>query len=549
MSIDTAITTAVIANILMVITYAYLYIQYRHGYFAKWTIAWLLHGLRMAFSETIYIHQSSKLVVVGYIVISFIYSLLVISGTTEFVGKKLSKIWTGTGMFLTVIICFAAIIDIPQYIYMIPGVLFIGSVYIATGIVIRGINIKGIGKTLTSWGFILVGLHLFDMPFLLHINWIAPWGYLLDGVLRFFVAIGIIFVYYEKTRNELDKQRIYYKLLTENATDVIYRYRIIGGHQGFEYISPAIKQLIGYESDDIKSIKDILNIVHHEDRRKINEIIRVMSNNDGFVSFRLRHKNGELVWAEQKASLFFDPDGRPATVDGIVRDVTKRVLLEQDVARLDRLNIAGQMAASLAHEVRNPLTTVQGYLQLMGSRPEFQSFKDQFFMLLNELDRTNGIITEYLSLSKDKLLDIKRRSLNDIVLALHALIQADAVVSKVEVRLKLAKIPELFLDDKEIKQLLLNLTRNAIEAMPAGGLLEIETGAGGGEVFLSVRDQGPGMSQEILQNLGKPFITTKEGGTGLGLAICYRIAGRHNAKLNIETGQTGTMISIRFRKH
>jgi len=547
MSIETAVTTNMIATFLMVFAYAYLYLQYRHKYLAKWVLAWVLHAIRIFFLERPFIAQSSEYATILYLGFSFAYSLLLVEGAVEFAGKRISKLLLMAGVVAVFFSIGGVLIGANFHFYGLPAVIFIGITYIYTGFIFRDIGVRGLGNSLTAGAFILLGIHTLDMPFLLPIKWFAPWGYLMDALLRCLVAFGIIFIYFEKVRNDLANQEKYYRLLTENATDVIYRYRLTGA-MGFEYISPAVKMLTGYEAGDLKSIRDVLRIIHPEDRRKIKGIIRTLSNNDGFVSFRLRQKTGDFVWAEQKSSLFFDPEGRPSTVDGIVRDVTKRVLLEQDVARLDRLNIAGQMAANLAHEVRNPLTTVRGYLQLMGSRQEFHHFKDQFFMLLGELDRTNGIITEYLSLSKDKLVDIRRRSLNDIIQALYPLIQTDAVVSKIEVRLSLAKTPELYLDDKEIKQLLLNLTRNAIEAMPDGGLLEIATSSAGGEVILTVSDQGSGIPQVILQNLGKPFLTTKGGGTGLGMAICYRIAGRHNAKLDIETGQAGTTISIRFRK-
>jgi len=544
MSLDTAIMTNIIATFLMVFAYSYLYLQYRHAYLAKWAAAFIILAFRQLFLDSLLFKSPLSGLIVTCLLLSSIYSLLLVSGTVDFAGRRLSRWWFAAAFIVFIDSSAAAFDHLPFQLCALFEVIFIGAAYIATGWMFWNADIRGAGKYLTGGAFILLGIHNFDMLLLFPVVWFAPLGFLIEGLLKFVVAFGIILVFFEKAKNELEK---YYQLLAENTVDVVYRYKFTEP-AGFEYISPAVKQLTGYEAGDFKSIRDILHVIHPEDRRRISELFGVLSNTGGYVSFRLRHKNGELVWAEQKSSLFFNSDGKPASMDGIVRDVTKRVLLEQDVARLDRLNIAGQMAANLAHEVRNPLTTVRGYLQLMGTRQEFQHFKGQFIMLLEELDRTNGIITEYLSLSKDKMVDIKRRSLNDIISAIYPLIQTDAAASNIEVRLNLANPPEIFLDDKEIKQLLLNLTRNAIAAMPDGGLLEIETAADDAEVSLTVRDQGPGIAQEVLQNLGKPFLTTKEGGTGLGLAICYRIVSRHNAKLSIATGQSGTAISIRFRK-
>jgi signal transduction histidine kinase len=110
----------------------------------------------------------------------------------------------------------------------------------------------------------------------------------------------------------------------------------------------------------------------------------------------------------------------------------------------------------------------------------------------------------------------------------------------------LGKIPKLYLDEKEIRQLLLNLVRNGLEAMDAGGTLTIQTMLDEDGVILVVKDQGKGIPPEVLEKIGTPFMTTKAGGTGLGLVVCYTIAKRHQANINIDTGENGTAFFIRF---
>lgn len=543
MSLDTAVTTNIIATSLMLLTYAYLFMQYRHSYLAKWLGAWIFHVIRIIFLEKPFVEQVSIIPSLLYIGLSFVNSLLMIAGTVEFAGKRLSKWWV---IVATIILLFTSVgitINISPALYIFPGVIFVGSVYICTGLVIWNCSIRGVGSLITSSAFVLLGLHAFDMPFLFRVEWFAPWGYLIDGLLRYFVAIGIILVYFEKNKNELEK---YYQLLAENTTDVIYRYRL-SKPAGFEYISPAVKQLTGYSPDYFQTVRQVMHIIHPEDRAKFKKLLKGNTISNGFITLRARTLHDELIWIEQRYSLIIGSSGHPIAVEGIVRDITKRVLLEQDVSRLDRLNIVGQMAANFAHEVRNPLTTVRGYIQLLGKKSEFSPFKEQFSLLLEELDRTNHIITEYLSLSKNKALKMKRCNFNDIISSLYPLVQADAVTSKVEIELYLETIPQLYVDDKEIKQLILNLTRNAIEAMPSGGKLQIKTTNMGSETVLTVSDQGKGIPQHIMENLGKPFLTTKENGTGLGMAICYRICHRHNAKLEINSGPDGTTINIRFQ--
>jgi len=228
-------------------------------------------------------------------------------------------------------------------------------------------------------------------------------------------------------------------------------------------------------------------------------------------------------------------------------DISERRMFEKEMARLDRLNLVGQMAAGIGHEVRNPLTTVRGFLQLLGGKEEFIKSRSYFELMIEELDRANSIISEFLSLAKNKTVDLKPLSLNSLIENLFPLIQADAMVSDKEIKMELQDTEILSLDEKEIRQLILNLVRNGMEAMSGSGTLTIRTFMDGEEIVLAVRDEGSGIKTENLEKVGTPFFTTKETGTGLGLATCYSIAARHNAKIQIDTGESGTIFFVRFR--
>ncbi len=128
-----------------------------------------------------------------------------------------------------------------------------------------------------------------------------------------------------------------------------------------------------------------------------------------------------------------------------------------------------------------------------------------------------------------------------------SLIETDAIKNDKYVNLELEEVPDLLLEKNDIKQLILNLTRNGLEAMNPGGYLTIKTFTGGHEVVLAVNDQGKGIPPEHLEKMGIPFFTTKDYGTGLGLAVCYKIAARHNASINIETCPAGTTFFVKFK--
>lgn len=242
---------------------------------------------------------------------------------------------------------------------------------------------------------------------------------------------------------------------------------------------------------------------------------------------------------------------QPLLIDGapkqlvVIIDITDQEQWEIQSARLERLHLIGEMAAAIAHEVRNPMTTVRGFLQLCKTKGG-QLSEEYVDIMLEELTRANSIITEFLTLAKNKSTDLRVVSLNEIVASLLPLIQAEAIISGKQTEAVLQPIPDLRLDEKEIRQLILNIAMNGLDSMNESGMLLIATSYQDGVVQLEITDQGSGISEEVMQKLGTPFYTTKEKGTGLGLAVCYSIAARHNASISVETGTSGTSFCIRF---
>ncbi|MBC7076436.1 MAG: hybrid sensor histidine kinase/response regulator, partial [Syntrophomonadaceae bacterium] len=253
----------------------------------------------------------------------------------------------------------------------------------------------------------------------------------------------------------------------------------------------------------------------------------------------------------KKKNYIFEVSVYPAEngISIFARDITRYKLMEKEIARLDRLDLAGKIAASISHEIRNPLTTVKGFLQILRNQDKYEQEKEFFDLMIEELERSNLIISEFLRLAKNKSIELSEQNLNTIIQNLYPLMDANARISDKQILLELEDIPDLLLDKKEICQLIVNLVRNGLEAMSPGQNLTIKTflDKKAEEVVLAIRDEGCGIDPEILDKIGTPFLTTKEEGTGLGLPVCYSIAARHNADIKIETGQNGTTFFIRFK--
>ncbi len=227
-------------------------------------------------------------------------------------------------------------------------------------------------------------------------------------------------------------------------------------------------------------------------------------------------------------------------------DITEQKRMEKEIARLDRLNLVGEMAASIGHEIRNPMTTIRGFLQLLNSKERNKEDRMYFDLMIEELDRANEIISEYLNIAKNKVVNLQPKYLDTVVKSLYPMLMADANEQEKEIYLDLNKPPKVLIDENEIRQLILNMTRNGLEAMSVHGMLTIGTMEEGNEVVIFIKDEGQGIPPDLLDKLGTPFVTTKDNGTGLGLAVCYSIAARHYARIDLKTGSEGTTFYIRF---
>lgn len=233
---------------------------------------------------------------------------------------------------------------------------------------------------------------------------------------------------------------------------------------------------------------------------------------------------------------------------GIGTDITDVKRLKNEMLRLDQLNLVGQMAAGISHEVRNPMTTVRGFLQMLQKKAECQGFCEYFDIMISELDRANSIISEFLSVAKTKPAYHVNTDLNSIIKAIEPLVASDAAATGNTLAVELGAIRPLSLNEKEMRQLLLNLVRNGFEAMEQPGAVTVRTYEEDNQVVLAVEDQGAGIPPEILAKLGTPFLTSKNNGTGLGLAVCYGIVKRHKGTIEVTTGAGGTTFYIRFNQ-
>ncbi len=223
---------------------------------------------------------------------------------------------------------------------------------------------------------------------------------------------------------------------------------------------------------------------------------------------------------------------------------------QQEVIRGERLAAVGQLAAGVAHEIRNPLTTVKllvqtGYVDAQGGRQSAASREQQQRLIIDEIDRMERTIQSLLEFARPAS---PRRETHDLRLTLWRvanLVQARPTQQQVRVSLALGdETLELEADREQLLQVFVNLFLNAIDAMPQGGQLQVaahrhESTDGQASIVVTVCDDGPGVAPEILNHLFEPFVTSKERGTGLGLAVSHRIVREHYGTIMVDRSPAG----------
>lgn len=210
-----------------------------------------------------------------------------------------------------------------------------------------------------------------------------------------------------------------------------------------------------------------------------------------------------------------------------------QAFLEQ-LRRADRLSALGELSAGLAHEIRNPLGSLEGAVQIL-RRPELPAQTRQEFaeMADREVVRLKGLLTNFLEFARPQP---PRRTVIEPQLLLESVSQLAGETAKMAgstIRIEALQVPAVFVDAEQIKQVLLNLVLNAVQAMPSGGEVVLRSRQAGGSALLEVVDQGVGIAQENLERIFDPFFTTRAGGTGLGLSIAYQIINRHEGHLSV----------------
>ena len=351
--------------------------------------------------------------------------------------------------------------------------------------------------------------------------------------------------------------------LAANAANLgLWVWNIPGGEE--RWVTEKWRQLFGFADSEPVTFDRFLEVVHPGDSERVKQVVQHMLEHGGEyeIEYRITRPDGSIRWIATHGRVELDERGKPVLARGVSRDVTKRKIAEEDAGRrreqvelLGRVSLLGEMTASLAHELNQPLTAIVNnataamqYLEQGKLDPE--QLQEILTEVVGDSRRAHDIMHNVRSAIKKGSAIRGRINLNDVVKAVTHMVYLDAAAHSCKVEMSLAQnLPAIEGDPSQIQQVLINLVRNAFDAMrdtpPSDRKVEIATNYNGdGTVCVAVRDYGSGIPEPTLERLFEQFFTTKEEGLGMGLTIVRSIVEAHGGSIVAENADGG---GARFR--
>ncbi|WP_312476134.1 PAS domain S-box protein [Neobacillus sp.] len=363
-----------------------------------------------------------------------------------------------------------------------------------------------------------------------------------DGSRQGLVIIGRDITEKKKMAQQLIESQQQYKSLFEYSPDIVYMMDLNGK---ITNLNPQFDVITGYKREETigRNIRTLLPRKYKLYLKKLFSSA-VEEIKPQMIEIKLPHATGETITL-QCTTVQMVINGKTTGIIGYGRDVTTLRKTEEQLRRTEKLSVVGELSASVAHEIRNPLTSLKGFVQLL----QMEDQKHQFYyqIMLDELNRINHIVGELLLLAKPQHLKYTRVEIQKLLIDVISLLNTEASLYNVQIE---SILPEENLmiecESNQIKQLLINVIKNAIEASINGGTVSIVLEPlKNGHIRITVKDNGCGISKERLEKIGEPFYSSKEKGTGLGLTVSFKIVQSHKGTIRFKSEKNhGTSVEV-----
>jgi PAS domain S-box-containing protein len=316
------------------------------------------------------------------------------------------------------------------------------------------------------------------------------------------------------------------------------------------FVNKKMEELFGFKAADVlgKNYIDVVcgGIKISEDGKYTSLVMETLETGRVFTNVEREYPGG-LVF-RLNTSIIRDGEGNLSEVIVSIQDITESKQLEHAVMCNEKLAAVGSMAAGIAHEIRNPLTAVRGFIQLLHAQPVQSKKKEYIDIIIEEIDRANTVLKDFLSFAKPAFPKRQLVGVLELLEEIRLLTESEALLREINLDFSYAmELPDMYIDKDQLKQVLLNIIKNAFDAVEAHGRVGVTAvwKLALGKVSIIVEDNGMGMDQKTVSRIFDPFFTTKDTGTGLGMAVSYQIIKNHDGEINVEsTPGNGTTFNV-----
>lgn len=592
---DSGLLTILIGTFMLTLICGHLYRRDRRVFLGYWTIGWaawmIYYGLRVAieyFGDFMLLHVVCQL-------FSLVAAHGLFFGCQKFTEKPTSRWWKIAFWVMGAAAVAGALFGASHRTIAAIVAPYLLVLYVNTGLVV--LRYKDAARSVTfvaGVSFILVGFIRSTDPLQFEMPSLALWSFRLTAVVGSFLILGMLAFYFERVFKESAIGLERYRLLTENARDVIYRVRI-QPELVIEYVSPSVEVLTGFAPEAFYKDKTILaEIISPADLSQLERFLNSLSVDSagkidfqgavsslgliavedgrpgGLFTIQLHHREGRVVHTEQQI-VFEHVDGdRVIAIEGICRDITERLQAEWEQEQLrdqllksQKMEALGSLAGGVAHDMNNILSAIMGVASLLGHRLKGDAQTLELLdTVVQSCKRGRDLTGNLLGFSRRTVARKERVSLNaaaNNVVNILAATLPKAITLNTRLAENLSAVEG---DSAQLEQLLMNLCLNAADSIHGRGTIEIVTGErhlheddleitpeldAGEYVILEVIDNGSGMEPETLDRAFEPFFTTKEPGqgTGLGLSMVYGTARSHGGAVKITSQkELGTKVTL-----
>lgn len=551
------------------LVYFYIFLQDHYSYMKFWGLSWLIYSL----SFTLDFLKSDGLNTSIYIITKqgsyLLISLLFLFGSYDFFKQSVPKFWLYFSI-VNIACLVGAAFSLPLFLPLtLHSAIFLCFISIWNGLlfIFHSWQIKIYEKYLIGFIFIIWGIYKGYYPFIHPDFWLTSWSYLVGTILINILSILILLIYFKKNKIYLTQREKLFRLLAENASDLIYLYKFLPNPK-FDYISPAVIYLMDYTPEDIYNNPEVFfHQVHPDDQSILKEAFNNPNKaSEKSITLRWFRKNGLLMWGELHNTIIFNEVGKAIAIEGILRDITQRKEVEENLFIVEKSR--HELITNISHELRTPITLIQGYIEaiLDGIITNSDDLKVYLKLIHNKASGLSRLINDLFQLTQ---LECRKIDFQFYQFPISKLIQQiynkyEFDVRDLGINFELKNKSQGFqissdenlivtVDADRIEQVLSNLIFNAVKHTPFGGTIMIYyavlpySGASQSvdddsihllpnqEIIISVQDNGCGISSEdlpyIFDRLYKGNTSQFSKGRGLGLSIAKEIVEYHGGRI------------------